>query len=206
MKETHIHLAVHAYNDPGPGGWAAIVVTPEGRRHTLGGHRTLTGRRDLRMSALGAAMERSPRGPEPNVIHARTTPSLREHAQRLCPAVEVRWVVPEDVTPRSLPAPHPYSVHPDTSLDELAVIIAQTQSGLALHEAVASGSTERPRDDEMTGRMPEHELDIIARAGQAVRVLEAMRVFAQEAGGQDGCDGWEHFRSRFLGFCDELGW
>ena len=205
MNETHIHLAVHAYNDPGPGGWAAIVVTPEGRRHTLGGHRTLTGRRDLRMSALGAAMERSPRGPEPNVIHARTTPSLREHAQRLCPAVEVRWVVPEDVTPRTLPA-HPYSVHPNTSLDELAVIIAQTQSGLAFHEAVANGSTERPRDDELQ----EHELDLITRAdrrpSQAVRVLEAMRDFAQEAGGQDGCDGWEHFRSRFLGFCDELGW
>ena len=63
MSETHIHMATHAPQAGGPGGWGAILVTPEGKRHTLGGCRTSASPEDIAALALSAAMDRPPRAP-----------------------------------------------------------------------------------------------------------------------------------------------
>jgi len=59
--------------NPGPGGWGAIIVTPDGEVTELGGHEPETTNNRMELTAVGKALRHLERTPGPLHIHTDST-------------------------------------------------------------------------------------------------------------------------------------
>ncbi len=70
--------------NPGPGGWAAIIRSPDGREQTLSGSATLTTNNRMEIRAALEALRRLPRGKDVHVL-------LRTDSRYLADAIGKGW-------------------------------------------------------------------------------------------------------------------